>query len=45
VSARAAGWRRSSSIRRDVALTTLAQVAVTVGGLLLYRLIALDKGA
>jgi O-antigen/teichoic acid export membrane protein len=44
VSARAAGRRRSSSIRRDVALTTLAQVAVTVGGLLLYRLIALDKG-
>lgn len=42
---RAATSRRSRSIRRDVALTTLAQVAVTVGGLLLYRLIALDKGA
>ena len=30
---------------RDFAVTLLAQVAVAVGGLLLYRLLALEKGA
>jgi O-antigen/teichoic acid export membrane protein len=32
-------------MRRDLVVTTLSQVAVAVGGLLLYRLLALEKGA
>jgi O-antigen/teichoic acid export membrane protein len=42
---RAPTRRRRSSIRRDVAVTGAAQLSVAVGGLLLYRLIAMNKGA
>ena len=42
---RAPTGRRRSSIRRDVAVTGVAQLSVAVGGLLLYRLIAMNKGA
>ena len=36
--------RHGLNIRRDVAITTAAQVGVVIGGLLLYRLIAIHKG-
>lgn len=44
--ARAAGERSSSGrLGRDMAVTALTQVIVGLGGLFIYRLIALEKGA
>jgi O-antigen/teichoic acid export membrane protein len=41
----AVGTRGAPRVGRDIAITTLTQVAVAVGGLLLYRLLAVHKGA
>ncbi|HEX8743014.1 MAG TPA: lipopolysaccharide biosynthesis protein [Thermoleophilaceae bacterium] len=37
--------REAPRVGRDIAITTATQVTVAVGGLLLYRLLALEKGA
>jgi O-antigen/teichoic acid export membrane protein len=37
--------RGAPRVGRDIAITTATQVTVAVGGLLLYRLLALEKGA